>query len=73
MVSSRIDDTQIYTGDWHTITISKDAVFSRLKNGTVDILARDNLTGKNHQVHRPALNRQVHYHPASIRCHLCKP
>jgi hypothetical protein len=42
----RIDDTQSYTGDWHTITISADAVFSRLLNGTVDILARDKLTGK---------------------------
>ena len=42
----RIDNTATHTGDWHTITISSDAVFTQLSNGTIDILARDNLTGK---------------------------
>ncbi len=68
----RIEDTQVHTGDWHTITVSSDAVFTQLKNGSVNILTRDNLTGKNHQVNRSALNRQIHNHPTSIRCHLCK-
>jgi hypothetical protein len=42
----RIDNTSVYAGDWHTITISSDAVFTQLLNGSVNILNRDNLTGK---------------------------
>jgi hypothetical protein len=42
----RIDNTSVYTGDWHTITVSGDCVFTQLKNGNINILARDNLTGK---------------------------
>ena len=42
----RIDNTTAYNGDWHTITISDDAIFSKLMNGTTDILARDNLSAK---------------------------
>jgi hypothetical protein len=42
----RLDDTQVYTGDWHTITISADAVFTQLLNGSVNILTRDKLSGK---------------------------
>jgi len=42
----RIDDTQVYTGDWHTITISSDTVFRNLMNGSVDVLVRDKLSGK---------------------------
>jgi hypothetical protein len=42
----RIDDTNNHIGDWHTITVSEDAVFNKLKNGDIDLLIRDNLTGK---------------------------
>ena len=42
----RIDDTADHIGDWHTITISEDAVFSRLRGEDIDILTRDNLDGK---------------------------
>ena len=42
----RIDDTSTHTGDWHTITISEDAIFSKLMNGDIDLRARDNLIGK---------------------------
>ena len=42
----RIDDTQTHEGDWHTITVSEDAVFTNLRNASVNILSRDNLTGK---------------------------
>ena len=42
----RIDDTAVYTGDWHTITVSSDAVFRNLMNGSVDVLVRDKLSGK---------------------------
>jgi hypothetical protein len=42
----RIDDDQLYTGDWHTITVSSDAVFHSLMNGSVDVLIRDKLSEK---------------------------
>jgi len=42
----RIDDTFAHEGDWHTITVSEDAVFSNLQNGDLNILSRDNLIGK---------------------------
>ena len=42
----RIDNTATHTGDWHTITISSDAVFVNLLNDNVNILTRDNLVGK---------------------------
>ena len=42
----RIDNTQIHNGDWHTITVSEDAIFSKLMNGDINILTRDNLSGK---------------------------
>jgi hypothetical protein len=42
----RIDDTDAHEGDWHTITISSDAVFTQLLNDSVDILSRDKLAGK---------------------------
>ena len=42
----RIDDTNSHEGDWHTITVSEDAVFNSLMNGEVNILQRDSLTGK---------------------------
>ena len=42
----RIDNTSTHSGDWHTITVSEDAVFSKLYNGDINILTRDNLTGK---------------------------
>ena len=42
----RIDNTTAYTGDWHTITVSDDAIFNKLMNGEADILDRDNLHGK---------------------------
>ena len=42
----RIDNTTAYTGDWHTITVSEDAIFNKLMDGNTDISARDNLHGK---------------------------
>ena len=42
----RIDNTTSHSGDWHTITVSEDAVFSKLMDGDINILARDNLSGK---------------------------
>ena len=42
----RIDDTSTHTGDWHTITVSEDAVFNVLMNDSTNILIRDNLSGK---------------------------
>lgn len=42
----RIDDTSSHEGDWHTITVSEDAVFASLLNGSVNVLIRDNLVGK---------------------------
>ena len=42
----RIDDTELHEGNWHTITVSSDALFRTLLNGEVDILLRDNLTDK---------------------------
>ncbi|MCB2218969.1 MAG: hypothetical protein KQI35_01150 [Bacteroidetes bacterium] len=42
----RIDDDNVYEGDFHTITISEDAKFVSLLNGEVDILLRDNLQEK---------------------------
>jgi hypothetical protein len=42
----RIDDTGTHLGDWHTITVSEDTVFNKLKNGDIDLLIRDNLAGK---------------------------
>jgi len=42
----RIDDTAIHNGDWHTITVSEDAVISKLYNADINILTRDSLTGK---------------------------
>ncbi len=34
----RIDNTTLVTGDWHTITVSEDAKFSKLYNGNINIL-----------------------------------
>ncbi|MCB2222142.1 MAG: hypothetical protein KQI35_17295 [Bacteroidetes bacterium] len=42
----RIDDTLVHDGDWHTITVSDDARFNKLYDGNVNILTRDNLSGK---------------------------
>ena len=42
----RIDDTTVHNGDWHTITISEDAVFSKLLTGDINVITRDSLTGK---------------------------
>ena len=42
----RIDDTSNHKGDFHTITVSEDAVFTNLMNDELNILTRDNLTGK---------------------------
>lgn len=42
----RIDDTEPHTGDWHTITISEDAIFRTLLSDDTDIVVRDNLGGK---------------------------
>ena len=42
----RIDDTSSHTGDWHTLTISEDAIFTTLMNEDINILSRDSLTGK---------------------------
>lgn len=42
----RIDDTTAHTGNWHTITVSADAIFSKLMNGDIDLRVRDNLIGK---------------------------
>ena len=42
----RIDDQEVHTGDWHTITFSEDAVFTKLMNDNTDILKRDNLMAK---------------------------
>ena len=42
----RIDDTLSYDGDWHTITVSDDAVFGKIRSNNIDVLNRDNLVGK---------------------------
>jgi len=42
----RIDNTTSHSGDWHTITISEDAIFNKLMDNNTDILTRDNLSGK---------------------------
>ena len=42
----RIDDTAVHNGDWHTITVSEDAVFSKLLYGDINVLTRDSLSGK---------------------------
>ena len=42
----RIDDTLVHDGDWHSITVSDDARFNKLYDGNVNILIRDNLSGK---------------------------
>lgn len=42
----RIDDKLVHEGDWHTITVSADARFNKLYDGNVNILTRDNLSGK---------------------------
>jgi hypothetical protein len=42
----RIDDTIAHTGNWHTITISENAVFKKLLNANIDVRKRDNLIDK---------------------------
>ena len=42
----RIDDTDVHDGDWHTITVSGDAVFNKLFSGDINVLTRDKLSGK---------------------------
>ncbi len=41
-----IDDTNTHVGNFHTITVSESAVFDTLKNGDINILTKDNLSGK---------------------------